>query len=1511
MTERSLNRKLAAIFFADAVGYSRLTGEDEDGTFLQINECLDLIRDSILHRNGSVIHYAGDAVLADFTTVSDALSCAVDVRSQLKARNEDIPENRQVWFRIGVNLGEVVFEDNRIFGDGVNVAARLESLADPGGICISESARSAIGSKLGLRYEFMGEQAVKNIERPVRAYRVLAAEDPDPSRVLCPYPGMVPFSAAEAAMFYGREDEISRLVMLLRKQRFLMVIGPSGSGKSSLVYAGLLPALAQSRYFEQGSWLVRSMRPGSLPANTLRQLLEVENDSAEIDNQVLDRLIEKNSPAQKLLLVVDQFEEVFTLADRDEQTLFIAQLLAIRLLPNVVLIMTFRADFYSNLMNSYLWPLDASERVEVAPLRGEALHQAIEKPAAAVGVKIENNLINQLVADAADEPGALPLLQETMSLLWDEMDNRALSLNDYQNLSRHAGIGDSGKVTGLAVAIAMKADRTLQELSISQRTIARRTFLRLIQFGEGRADTRRQLPISALHSANDKPGELEQTLEHLTENRLLTRSGGESSQPSLVDISHESLINGWTRLQEWADERREAEQIRRRLESKASEWVRLGRATGGLLSEVELPEAQHWLASADAEDLGFDATLPALVSASEEALEKLRQEKEAVRQQKLQQAEALAVEQKRRIEEQATAANRLRRTLVGLAAVLVAAIGLGGFAWVQKQEADSRRIEALQAEQNAKQLALSEASARENAEARRVEAEDARLSSIAQLLAIQVPDQQAASQDEKAALMARQAHTFAEKGSPQLKAQLDSVLRTTIGKPFFSQILRQTLTSAVAISADATRVASIHAAPDEVVLWDLTQPDIPPVVLTGFPGKPGLFPSALAFTHNDTRLIAGSPDGTILQWQLDNADLPMSELPSHDAGAWSLANSNDQRWLALGSKRSNSLVVWDMQQDNPQPLVIENPQATAIDATSEITPDKVPAIEAPGGVPVAFSPDSKTLATGNRNGIIHLWNPADLVAPVMNLSGHEGGILSLAFSHSGEQLISGGEDASIRVWNLDYPNKPPVIISSDFKASSLTPLADDSAVVAAGVGIKLWSLNNSGQPPMNLSALSVAYGVALSPDGKTLATAGGNGAGGMRLLDMTDSGQPRELKGHQKLILSVAFSPDGQLLGSGGNPADRTIRLWNWDSLNSPPRVLANQKGATNSLEFTSDNTQLLTTSWNTGAVELWDLTSDNPLSTNFTMPGAHRPWTTRFSPDGEHIVAGGHKAIFSWSRSNPDSEASVFLPTQSHMFGIDYSADGTYMAASGFGSVLYLKNLTDPDAPVVELPGHSPAGSRTLAFSPDGKLLASGGQDGTVRLWNPAAPDEPSMVLGHHNDAVTRVRFSPDGKQLASSSVDQDIRLWSLEDKTELPIVLSGFEGQIYGLDYHPDGRHLAAGGHVGENGTGIRIWDLTHPLNNSNSQQVAAMACSKVRRNMTFDEWNNFVGQELPYETTCPDLPVHPSLLRHAEQLAKAGDKDKAVALLQRAVELGVKLSTDAETQVNQWATPPPTQK
>src|SRR5512139_1846244 len=181
MTTQEVNRKLTAILSADVKGYSRLMSEDEVGTIHTLNAYKEVMAGLIQHHHGRVVDAIGDNLLAEFASVVDAVQCAVEIQKELITRNADLPENRRMEFRIGVNLGDVVEEKDRIFGDGVNIAARMEGLAEGGGICISGTAYDQVEGKLGLSYEHLGEQTVKNIAKPVRVYRVLMESGPSDS----------------------------------------------------------------------------------------------------------------------------------------------------------------------------------------------------------------------------------------------------------------------------------------------------------------------------------------------------------------------------------------------------------------------------------------------------------------------------------------------------------------------------------------------------------------------------------------------------------------------------------------------------------------------------------------------------------------------------------------------------------------------------------------------------------------------------------------------------------------------------------------------------------------------------------------------------------------------------------------------------------------------------------------------------------------------------------------------------------------------------------------------------------------------------------------------------------------------------------------------------------------------------------------------------------------------------------------------------------------------------------
>lgn len=436
------------------------------------------------------------------------------------------------------------------------------------------------------------------IERLCQALqRPLPAPTPRPP---CPYPGMAPFDTESSTRFFGRDAEIGELLERLRLHPFLAMIGPSGCGKSSLVFAGLIPQLNSSGLFNHASWRVQPMRPGETPLDNLAAALGLP--AAQALSAAPVPLAAVAPDHQHLLLVIDQFEELFTLAGPDPDA-FQQALLNLAATPGCYVILTARADFYPDLMVTQMWPAMRDHRFEITPLAADGLRQAVMRPAEAVGVYIEAALVERLVLDAAGEPGALPLVQETLVLLWERIQRRYLPLSAYDLLVlplKAYGGSVGARRTGLQLALARRADAVLGDLSAPQQLVARRIFLRLIQFGDGRADTRRQAGIEQLRSAYDAPGMLEQTLEHLAQGRLLTRSGDERGA-ARVDLAHESLITGWPKLAAWIQEGRSGETARRQIDQTAREWQAHKQDASFLYRGAQLNEARRGLALAPAD----------------------------------------------------------------------------------------------------------------------------------------------------------------------------------------------------------------------------------------------------------------------------------------------------------------------------------------------------------------------------------------------------------------------------------------------------------------------------------------------------------------------------------------------------------------------------------------------------------------------------------------------------------------------------------------------------------------------------------------------------------------------------------------------------------------------------------------------------------------------------------------------------------------------------------------------
>jgi hypothetical protein len=513
----------------------------------------------------------------------------------------------------------------------------------------------------------------------------IAPADVAPADVPCPYKGLAPFKAEDAEFFFGRDELVAELTARLAGTRFLAVVGPSGSGKSSLVRAGLLPAVWDGALPGSEQWTTLVITPGAHPLNELAVRLSVPcNDrpaallrDLEADHRsaalAIRRALADQPGDVKLLLVVDQFEEVLALCrDENERRLFIDALLYAVSAEDgrTIVVPTIRADFYGPCAAYPQLAARMGDGLLVGPMSEEELRAAIERPAAVVGLRLEPGLAEMILDDVTGEPGALPLLSHALLETFERRRGAEMTLSGY---------AASGGVAG---AIAQTADAVFGQFAPEEQAIARNVFLRLTELGEeGSQDTRRRAaPGELVRTAEEAPA-VQAVLKRLADGRLITTA------EDTVEVAHEALIREWPTLRRWLDEDREGLRIHRHLTEAAQEWQRLEREPGELYRGARLATASEW-AAGHADQL--NPLERDFIEASRAAAEQAEQEKEAARQRELAQARALAEEQerlaeaeRRRAEEQTRAAGRFRRLAVALGAVFLLAVGAALFARAQ------------------------------------------------------------------------------------------------------------------------------------------------------------------------------------------------------------------------------------------------------------------------------------------------------------------------------------------------------------------------------------------------------------------------------------------------------------------------------------------------------------------------------------------------------------------------------------------------------------------------------------------------------------------------------------------------------------------------------------------------------------------------------------------------------------------------------------------------------------
>ena len=1173
-----------------------------------------------------------------------------------------------------------------------------------------------------------------------------------PATTQAPYRGLASFQPEDAAWFFGREDLTARLVRLATEAPTagvpLTVVGPSGSGKSSLLRAGLVPSLPHS----SGRRLAL-FTPGATPVRELaRQLAKVTSaePGARVPPESLIEAALRRDPGDAprlvpdaggpgLVIVVDQFEEIFTASRNEaEQHRFITAICA--LAGPAVVVLALRADFYDRALRYPELARALQERqVVVVPMARQEVRSAIVEPARLAHLDVDDGLVELLLRDlaphspegsppgAGHEAGALPLLSHALLTTWSRSHGGRLTVADYQA---------SG---GIRHAIARTADQVYASLDAGQRDIARRLFLRLVYVADDAPETRSSVRLGELR---DWPGDTAspgEVLDRFVAERLITVDA------DTAQITHEALLTAWPLLRTWIDANREGLRVRRRFSDAARTWDEAGRDPAALLRGGQLALARDWATDPVNRDT-LGTPILAFVDAGI-AAERLQQ----------------AAERNR------TA--RLRRLVAALSVLVVLTVGLAGYAFQQRQAATRARDNATAAKNTAQSREVA-------VEADQVRGQSAGLAAQLSLAAYRI----APTAEARASLLE-------SSGSPAGARLLDSAdvveavslspdhhvlaiaaadgtLRLwDVARPGHPVPLGATLQPgnrndplySVAFSPAGNLLAAAGAS-REVMLWDVRNPAHPvrlPVTLTG----PTNTVYSLAFSPRRPLLAAGSADQTVRLWNLADPDRPAAlgkPLAGPAGYVQSVAFSPDGRTLAAGSA-GKTVRLWDVS-DPAHPVTLGKPLTGPAEAVYS----------------VAFSPDGKTLAAGSQDDKVWLWKVARPARPRPDgtLTGDTDWVNAVAFSPDGHSLAAGSSDDQVLVWNL----ATRAVTATLPQPQPVTSLAWDGVghLVAGDADgmVRNWIL-----PTPVLDADGPVNSVAYSRGGRLLAVGGNGGLQIWNPATRTQLAAAAAPGPAGTIVNAVAFSPAGSNLATGYG--DGEIQLWRVarDGALAPisrPRVA--QNSSTDLVEFAafSPDGRLLATCGDDGTVRLWSVTDPadpRALATVHDSPGTIA-FSVAFSPDGRTLaVASADGLTRLWDISNPAGPVQLGRPLAgpaSYAISVAFSPDGHTLAVGSADKRMRLWDVADLARPVrLGQPLIGPTGYvYSVAFSPDGRTLAAGVTDGTVWLWRVTDPARPTLLasLTGPAHAVYSVVFAPGGTGLAAGSADGTIRLWDTQ---------------------------------------------------------------------------------------------------------------------------------------------------
>jgi WD40 repeat protein/class 3 adenylate cyclase len=1303
--------------FTDIEGSTRLLHELGDEYADVVTAHRRIVRDVVEQHRGVEVDTQGDSFFIAFAEPTAAVEAASDIQAGLASH--PWPGDAAVRVRMGLHTGEPLISDFHYFGVDVHRAARIAAAAHGGQVLVSEYAKKLVTGDGGAHIAFRdtGVHRLKDLPEPERLFQLVieglpstfppprahgdaiaSAGLPDyslpPADVPCPYKGLVPFEPEDNELFFGREELVDSIVGRLAQSSFLAVLGPSGSGKSSLVRAGVVPQLAR----RNGVASLAIISPGDDPLGGLSQTRGAE------------------------LLFVDQLEEVFTLCtDEEERRSFIEAILG-RANDGTRVVVALRADFYGHCA-AYpeLAAMLSDHQVLVGPMREEELRSAVERPAEHAGLLLEPGVVEGIVRDVIGEPGALPLLSHALLETWKRRSGTMLTLLGYLQ---------SGGVEG---AIAKTAESVYSDaLTSEQQALARSIFLRLTEVGEGTEETRRRVSVHELTPRAEQADDVAEVLRRLVDARLIIVDEG------TVEVAHEALIRHWPTLRTWLDEDREGRLIHRRLTEAAREWDALGGDSALLYRGMRLAGASEWAAAHDPElnelERGFLAASRAAELGEMEATRR-RNRRLRVLVAALALLLSLAVV--------AGVVAFLQRQHARAAQTSAIAQRVGAQALVQK-DLDRSLLLARQGVELDDTLAtrgnLLAALVRSPAAIGVMRPLPGRLLGSAispdgRVLAVSNNDRDTALIDTRTRRVVRTLKSdgviFLKDGERFIDFQLAQESRRIVVRDVKTgkvlRVIRMHPGSSFWFSNDLSRIvvtedggaAVVRATSDDRVIervppgrgrsiWDVSMRDPNHLLTIEAPkSNPDCFAAGCVLVWHDLRT------GRVVS-SISVADF------------YSYGPSDDGTRLSVG-RTDGSVSIYNLRTGARRDMQGRHNAA---------------------GANPWFSRDGKLLASGGDDRQVLVWDAAsrDLV---QTLTGHNGRVFGPSFSPDDRTLYTTSLDGSLMIWDLDGDRRLGRPIHAGTGNSLPSDPGPDGLLAVSPVGALFAVTQDDGkaavfdsetfeQKEVIQTASGRLFDAAFSPDGRLLATAGVDGAVGIwnvatgKPVHERLPGPPRVLpEGPPNIALSVAVSSDGKTIAAG----DTSGAIYIWDTESGkllrapiktpidpalpppPPDASFPPTLGVMGLAFSPDGEKLVA-GHDTNAT-VYSIHSGQPLYTVDVDGNYGHASAVAFSPDGSLLATGGGTGqVRFWDANTGAPNGRRVLANAGWVQSVAFDPSGRILVTSGTDGTTRLIDVAGRVILGTPLPGIDNV-PEDAAFTPDGKRVIVMSIDGEGFAWD------------------------------------------------------------------------------------------------------------------------------------------------------------------------------------------------